>query len=265
MRVSITSPSNAKLKIARNLHSRAGIMKHGFFLMEGPRFVADYLSRETPLLILVSDTAGRLSGTVASEAAGMKIRVIEIPDKLFSDISDTQTSQGIAAVCPLPSVNIHDIPREGVFLLLDGISDPGNMGTIIRSAAAFGCTAIVTSKGSCCPFTPKVTRAAAGWNSEVPIIFDTDLAGFMQRNSNEMEFIGADASGGDVDVLLGLEGCLGLVIGSEACGIGEETRKQCSGMVALKMPGGVESLNAAVSASILLYETTKHLGSGAKT
>ncbi len=229
--------------------------------MEGPRFISDYITRGTPEWILISDMAGKLSETVASVAAEMNIPVIAIPEKLFSAVSDTETSQGITAVCPLPSVNIDSIPREGVFLLLDGISDPGNMGTIIRSAAAFGCTAVIAGKGSCCPFAPKVTRAAAGLNSTVPVIFDTDLAAFMQSNTDVIEFIGADASGGDVDRLRGLEGCLGLVIGSEACGISVETMKYCSSTVALRMSGEVESLNDAVSASILLYEINKHLGS----
>ena len=262
MRGKIISPSNTRLKIARSLHSRSGILKNGLFIMEGPRFISDYLSRGTPEWILISDSAGRLSETVAEEAARTNVLVMEIPEKLFGDISETKTSQGIAAVCPVPLIDIDGIPREGVYLLLDGISDPGNMGTIVRSAAAFGCTSIIAGRGSCCPFAPRVTRAAAGLNSIVPIIFDTDLAAFMQSNSDVIEFIAADASGGDVDRLRGLKGCLGLVIGSEAHGISEETAKHCSGTVALRMTVGVESLNAAVSASILLYEIYKHLGSG---
>jgi TrmH family RNA methyltransferase len=260
MRVKIVSPSNAKLKITRSLHSRSGIVKNGLFIMEGPRFISDYLSRGTPQWVLVSDTAGSLPGTVAQEAARMNVPVMEIPDKLFGDISDTENSQGITAVCTLPSISIDDIPRKGVFLLLDGISDPGNMGTILRSANAFGCTAVIAGRGSCCPFAPKVTRAAAGLNATVPIVFDTDLAAFMQSNSDVIEFVGADASGGDVERLHGLEGCLGLVIGSEARGISVETKKHCKGTVALRMTDRVESLNAAVSASILLYEINKHLG-----
>jgi len=265
MRIKIISSSNTKLKIARSLHSRSGILKSGLYLMEGPRFISDYISRGTPEWILISDMAGRLSETVAEEAAGMNIPLIEIPDKLFSGISDTKTSQGMTAVCPVPSVNVNDIPRSGVFLLLDGISDPGNMGTIIRSAAAFGCSAIIAGNGSCCPFAPRVTRAAAGLNSIVPVVFDTDLTAFMQSNSQAIEFIGADPSGEDISRLRRKERCLGLVIGSEAHGISEATLKHCSGTVALQMTGGVESLNAAVSASILLYETNKHMGSGTRT
>jgi len=254
MRVNLTSPSNTRLKIARSLHSRAGILKHGLFLMEGPRFVSDYLRGGTPEWIFISEEASPLVAAVVGGTVRRNIDVLEVPGKLFTGISDTGTSQGITAVCRLPAVNTDGIPREGVFLLLDGISDPGNMGTIIRSAAAFGCTAVIVGKSSCCPFTPKVTRAAAGLNATVPLIFDADLAAFMESNSHVIEFIGADASGGNIDQLERTGRCLGLVIGSEAHGISEETAEHLSRTVAIPMVEGVESLNAAVSASILLYE-----------
>ncbi len=235
------------------LLTRSGILKNGLFLMEGPRFVSDYILTGTPEWILLSDNAGALAEAAAQKAAGMNIPIFEIPRKLFDDISGTEVSQGIAAVCPVPSVNISDIPRSGVFLLLDSISDPGNMGTIIRSAAAFGCRAMIAGKGSCCPFSPKVTRAAAGLNSSLPVVFDADLPGFMRENSDIIEFIGADAAGGDIELLQRRKGCLGLVIGSEAHGISEEIRNHLNCTVAIPMTGGVESLNAAVSASILLF------------
>lgn len=254
MQFKVISPSNTRLKIARSLHSRTGILKHGLFLMEGPRFVSDYLLRGTPEWIIISEEASPPAAAAAEGADHRSIDVLEVPGKLFAGISGTETSQGITAVCQLPSVTADSIPREGVFLLLDGISDPGNMGTILRSAAAFGCTAVIAGRDSCCPFTPKVTRAAAGMNSSVPVIFDADLAVFMRNNSHEMEFIGADPSGESTDRLHRNERCIGLVIGSEARGISEDTGKHLSGTVAIPMEEGVESLNAAVSASILLYE-----------
>jgi len=253
MRVKVTSPSNSRLKIARALHSRSGILKHGLFLMEGPRFVYDYLRREKPEWIFISDKAAQLPCAAAEKAMSYDIEVLELPEDLFTGISNTETLQGIVAVCPLPSIDIDSILRKGIYLLLDGISDPGNMGTIIRSAVAFGCNAVIAGKGCCCPFAPKVTRAAAGLNSVVPIVFDIDLAAFMRINEDGMEFIGAEASGEDVDRFNRGDGCLGLVIGSEAHGISEEVGKQLNGTVAIPMTENVESLNAAVSASILLY------------
>jgi len=253
MKIEIISSANARLKTAGSLFSRAGILKHDLFLIEGPRFISDYLERGIPEWVFVSKTAGSLSRIVAERASKSNVDILELPAKLFADISDTETTQGIVAVCSIPSADIEVIPRNGIFLLLDRIADPGNMGTIIRSAAAFGCAAVIAGKGSCCPFTPKVTRAAAGMNSVVPLVFDEDLAAFMRDNSGVMEFLGADASGADIKNLRVKKGCHGLVIGSETHGISEEVNKHLSGTVSIPMVEGVESLNAAVSASILLY------------
>jgi len=194
-----------------------------------------------------------MSAAVAESSIGKGIDVLELPRKLYRNISDTESSQGITAICSVPDANISDLSREGIFLLLDRISDPGNMGTIIRSAAAFGCTAVVGGKGCCCPFTPKVTRAAAGLNTVVPLIFDSDLASFMQENTDNVEYFGADASGMLIDQITGTESGIGLVIGSEAHGISDEIRIHLKASIAIPMIEGIESLNAAVSASILLY------------
>lgn len=221
--------------------------------MEGPRFVADFLEKGTPEWVLVAEDSENLARSVALKAAERGVPLLELPPKLFSDLSDTENSQGLIAVCDLPSVSFDTLPLQGVFLLLDGISDPGNMGTIIRSAAAFGCTAVIVGRGSCCPFTPKVTRSAAGLNSVLPIVFDVDLADLMKNYSQSIFFLGADASGGNIEQIPAEKDCLGLVIGSEAHGISEEAGRYINATVSIPMTGEVESLNAAVSASILLY------------
>jgi len=221
--------------------------------MEGPRFISDYLKSGRPEWIILSEDSTVPVETVAREGSDRGIPLLEVPAGLFGEISDTRNSQGIIAVCPLPEVTINSLPRRGVFLLLDGVSDPGNMGTIIRSAAAFGAAAVIAGKGSSCPFSPKVTRSAAGLNAVVPILFDVDLAELMRSNSDSMVFFGADTSGGSLEELRREKGCLGLVIGSEAHGISEDTAKHLKATVSIPMADGVESLNAAVSASIILY------------
>lgn len=260
--IKVTSPSNPRLRVARQLHSRSGAVKNRLFLMEGPRFVSDQLVRVPPEWVLLSAEAGELARRVARAAEEVGRDVLHLPQELFEDISDTETSQGIIAAFPLPEPDPEALARDGVFLLLDGVSDPGNMGTMVRSAAAFGCSAVVTGRGSCFPFLPKVTRAAAGTNACVPVLSDVRLPEFMKENSPEMVFVGADASGGSMDVLRGETRRLGLVIGSEAHGISPEAGELLSARVAVPMRGGIESLNAAVSASILLYEATGRRGRG---
>lgn len=260
--INVTSPSNPRLRAAKQLLSRTGAMKHRLFLMEGPRFVSDQLTRVPPEWVLLSANAGGLACRVARKAEEAGRDVLRVPPELFEDVSDTETSQGVIAAFPLPETDPEVLARDGVFLLLDGVSDPGNMGTVLRSAAAFGCRAVVTGRGSCFPFLPKVTRAAAGTNACLPVLSDVRLPEFMKENSPGMVFVGADAAGGGMDPLRGETARLALVIGSEAHGISPEAGEFLSARVAVPMRGGVESLNAAVSASILLYETFRSRGRG---
>lgn len=169
-------------------------------------------------------------------------------------MADTMHSQGFIAVYPIPSITEMDIVFKGGVLVLDRISDPGNMGTMIRSASAFGSSALIAGSGSCCPFAPKVTRAAAGTNTSFPILFDVDLASFIRRHSSECCFIGADTSGGTPERLRERDRCIGLVIGSESQGISETVSHLLEDSVGIPMVNDVESLNAGVSASILLWE-----------
>ncbi|MBN2586850.1 MAG: RNA methyltransferase [Candidatus Fermentibacteraceae bacterium] len=257
MIISVTSPANQRLKVSRQLHSRSAILKNGLFLMEGPKFVSDQLERSLPEWILLSVDAGEEVRGLAGRIVSLGVDVLELPAGLFKSVSDTETSQGIISVLSLPAADVQILPRRGFFLLLDGVSDPGNMGTILRSAAAFGCAAVITGPGSCFPFIPKVTRAAAGLNGSITLACDVDLPGFMRENGSEMEFAGADTEGDDPGTLRGRRDCLGLVIGSEAHGISGPVEALLDFKVAIPMTGGVESLNAAVSASILLYEASR--------
>jgi RNA methyltransferase, TrmH family len=253
VRIRIESASNPRLKATRALDSRHGVLRQGAFLVEGPKFVSDQMSIRSPLWLVLSSEAGPAATFVADMASDSGIDVLEVSSGLFRELSDTVHSQGLLAVCPLPVITEEDIPSIGTLLLLDGLSDPGNLGTLIRSAVAFGCAAVIAGTGSCCPFIPKVTRAAAGMSIRLPILFDADLPALMGRMSQTRLFYGAEASGGSVELLASAGGRIGLVIGSEAHGISETVKPLLSGTVGIPMVPGVESLNAAVSGSILLY------------
>ncbi len=226
--------------------------------MEGPRFLRDQMSRSSPEFVLVSSRAEGLSARVALEADRMGFHVLEVREDLFEELADTETSQGIMGVFSLPEAKPDDIPDKGIMLLLDGISDPGNMGTIIRSAAAFECSGVICGRGSCFPFLPKVTRAAAGHNASIPVLTDTDLPGFIRERSGQTIFAGADPGGVDLRRFRPDQRGLGLVIGSEAHGISGTVLELLDARLAIPMRGGVESLNAAVSTAIILYHLNCH-------
>jgi len=256
MRQKIESAANRRLSITRRLGTRHGVLKHSLFLMEGPRYISDYLATARPEWLVMSDEAESRVTSIADRAVESGSDVLEVPAKLFSGLSDTIHSQGLIAVCPLPDIEAAGIATKGLILLLDSISDPGNMGTLIRSAAAFGCAAVLAGQGSCCPFIPKVTRAATGLNTRISILFDIDLSAWINEQENGFPVIGAEAVGEQIETFSPPES-FALVIGSEAHGISPVIREMLTTSVSIPMKKGIESLNAAVSGSILLYALTK--------
>lgn len=255
--IKVSSHSNTRLKTTRLLGSRAGVIKHSAFILEGAKFVADYLSHSSPKWIILSEKPSAVVQEMLDTVRNAgDIDILEVSQKEFSEISNTEHSQGVIAVCPLPTAVEPKKFSKGTILILDKVTDPGNMGTAIRSAAGFGCIGVVTSKGCCHPFAAKATRASTGMNTLIPIFIDLELPEFMQRHKQEVHFVGAEASGG-LPQKMNFSGTIGLVVGSEAHGISENVRKNLDGIAGIPMEGNVESLNASVSASILLYYITE--------
>ena len=250
----ITSRANSRIKLAVSLNKTSACRKRQKFLMEGPKFISDHIANKGITdFIMVSENASKESKVVAQTADKRNLKVIEVSSQIYSDISDTGTPQGIIAVCPTPEYVFKDIFNGKTILVLDGVSDPGNAGTAIRSAAAFNCSGVVFLKGSVFPFTPKVTRSAAGLNSKIPIFEMDDLLAIKSDNP-EYHFLGAQMNAKPVnDLLQNLSGPTCVVIGSEAHGLSEKSKKAITEFVSIPMTNGVESLNAGVSASILLY------------
>ncbi len=243
------------LRLARSLSGRAGVLRAGAFLMEGPRFVSDYMAQGgRPSHVILAEGASGPAEGMAAGAEGQGLPVILVPTRLFDGLADTVTSQGLAAICPLPEPSGWE-DGEKDLLLLDGLGDPGNVGTVIRTAAAMGIGAVVCGRGTCCPFIPKVTRASAGTNALIPVPFDVDLPALMDRLGDAAVCVGAGAGGSRPrEAIESTGGRIALVLGSEAAGISAEVAGRLDRRVWIGMDRGVESLNAAASAAILMWE-----------
>ncbi|MBN1434330.1 RNA methyltransferase [Candidatus Fermentibacterales bacterium] len=232
-------------------------------LLEGPRFLEDCLGspcRSMIDFVLVSSAPSRKAGEVARLALGSEVPTFELSPELLEGISQTQHSQGIVAVCRTPDVPGSAIEAACFVLALDAVADPGNVGTIIRSAAAFGIDVVVMGKGSACPFTPKVTRASAGANLLVPLIEKVDLASFLAGcRERGLSLVGASARaeshGRDLP-----EPPLVLVAGSEPGGLSAGVSSMLDRFVPVEMRPGIDSLNVAVSASILMHDIARSCG-----
>ncbi len=246
----VTSAGNRRVKLAASLHRPQGCAEHGAFLVEGPRFL-DGARQSRPLFVMVSAEASTEALAAAERARAMGLEVIVLTPQVFARVADTKTPQGIVAVYPLPEWGEADVFRGGTVIALDGVSDPGNAGTIIRSAAAFQSDGAVFLPGSAYPFGPKTTRAAAGANISLPVITAGSLQELKDKHPRYV-FAGAETGGIPLREFRPA-GPVCIVVGSEAHGLSSPTRACLSERVAIPMAGGVDSLNAGVCASIILH------------
>ena len=225
------------------------------FLVEGERGVSDALDAGVqPHVVVIRDGYEPGSPTVyiALETAGDNLRVLDGP--LFDGLTETVHPQGILAILPIPSIqSLSD--DATLVVLLDGIRDPGNMGTLLRSAAAAGADAVLIGPASVDVYSPKVVRSAMGAHFRVPIMpLDTvdpgRLAAIPLRALAEANAVR------DYDRVEWREPCL-VIVGSEATGPGEVGRSLANLGVAIPMSGGIESLNAGAAGAVILFEIAR--------
>jgi TrmH family RNA methyltransferase len=182
-----------------------------------------------------------------------------LPDALFQSIATTETSQGVIALVRPPEWSVEQVFRgRSLVVVLDGLQDPGNAGTIARAAEAFGATGLIFVKGTVSPYNPKTLRASSGSLFRIPFV--SGLAAPLVRASLQqhrvdlhaaMPFTGSQRMAGDVD----LTRPCAIVIGSEGRGVSKELHGICEDLAIPTV--GVESLNAAVAAAVLLYEARR--------
>lgn len=251
----IRSPDNHLLRQVRQLAQRKYRREQGAFLLEGERLVGDALaSGVEPRTLLVRDDFAPQSPELAAalDASSERIRLIE--RTVFDRALDVVSPQGIAAIVPLPDERAAIGPfRYG--LMLDGISDPGNAGTLLRSAAAAGVELVIAGTGTADLWSPKVVRAAMGAHFRLRLVgAGTGIAHYAGAIAvRAVAEADADAEYTDVD----LSGPLLMIVGSEAHGPSDGGRALANTTVRIPMSAGVESLNAAVAGSVILFEAAR--------
>lgn len=252
----ITSPQNSKIKLVRSLQSQAKNRKsESAFVAEGVRLVEEALAENWPVeLILYDETLsdrGRELLVQLKKIPGAE--VAEVPPDLMAQISDTETPQGILAVLRQKFLPLPDSPT--FIVLADQIRDPGNMGTLLRTAEAFNVEAVVLTPGTVDAHSPKVVRAGMGAHFRLPIhplpwheihTFVAELPVYLAEADEGIPLWEAD-----------LARPCALLVGGEAFGaspMGEDTATQ---RITIPTPGRAESLNAAIAAGILMAEVLR--------
>lgn len=253
--------SRSRRKLWRSLRRRKGRAEHGLFLAEGPRVVSDLL--DSPLrteTLIVARSAAREGALaeLARRAAAAGVPVETLPDAELEALADTASPQGVMAVGRIPERAWPERePRR--ILVLDAVGDPGNVGTLIRTAEAAGAEAVVCLPGTADPWSPKVVRAAAGSAFRIPVLGLGWEAARARIREAGLALWAADPAGepffrGEV-----APGRLALALGNEAHGISPAVLEAADRRISIPMAGRAESLNVAAAGAILMDRT---LGGG---
>jgi TrmH family RNA methyltransferase len=246
------------LTLARDLRRRKARERQQLFAAEGVRAVEELL--RSPLNIRGALVAPQLADAPRGAAllAALRERGVDVADVTaheFSSAAETESPQGVLAVAEIPDRRFDSLPLPALarMVVLDAVQDPGNVGTILRTSAALGATAVVALPGTVDLWNAKVVRSAMGAAFHLPSFSSTwpELEQFRRREA--MDLWGADAGGTPLDQL-SAPARLALVMGNEGAGLSDEARRYADAVVSLPIDAAVESLNVAVATGILLYQ-----------
>jgi len=246
-------PSRRERKILRALSRRKGRERHGLFLAEGPNLVRELLDSDLDVE-LVLHTDGALEGDGGRvlerlEEGGAELRPVD--RATLAEFADTVTPQGVLAAVRTPRVSLDDMPA-GSLLVLDAVQDPGNFGTLVRTAEAMAMEGILALKGTVDPWNPKAVRAAAGSSFRVPIFRGSWEEARPRLRAADVEIWAADALGEPVYGGERAPERLALVLGNEGRGVSGQVLEDARRRVRVPTAGSVESLNVAVAGALLV-------------
>ena len=244
------------MKKIKALKSRKGREEAGQFLVEGEKFVHEIPEDwDIDFYVMAERYAKTHDLSVYKRRAACEI----MRDSLFDALADTVTPQGVMAVCRQKKYAVSDMIKPDSFLLLgENLSDPGNIGALIRTAAAAGADGMILTAGSGDIYNPKVLRSAAGAVFRLPIVTDAELLPTTEiLKKSGVALYAAHLKGEILPYALDLCAGFCFMIGNEAHGLSEKAAVSADRMVRLPMPGGTESLNASVAGSILMYEAVR--------
>ncbi|HUP19267.1 MAG TPA: RNA methyltransferase [Gemmatimonadota bacterium] len=256
--VEIRPLPHARRKAFAELGSRAGRERRGRFLLEGPRAIAAALDRGVEFEALVVDDAGEavLREWGAGDRLPAGLETYRAAARDLAELADTATPQGMLAIGRRPRAALEDLPPPGgrVVLVADGVQDPGNLGTLLRTLAAAGGTTAICLRGTVDPWNPKALRGAAGATFALAIavtVEPADALGWCATRGIPVVALSADAPSLLERPLPG--GAVALVVGNEAAGLSPAFEEGAAVVASLPMAPGVESLSAAVAGSIAMY------------
>jgi len=251
----MTGLSQRRSKLVARLRARKSRVKEGRVLVEGARAAGEALDAgaEVDFAVIAPKLSRSEEGErIRTRLVGMD--VAEVSDSELDALADTDHPQGVILVCLEPCHGLDALADADRWLVLDAVQDPGNVGTLIRSAVAFGLDGVVCLDGTVDPWGAKTVRASAGMVFRLPVILCTVsdmLNAFAERGTPIL--VGAADGSSDVAPLR----TLALVLGNEGAGVRDEIRSAAADTLSVSMRGPSESLNVAVAGSILMHDLTR--------
>jgi TrmH family RNA methyltransferase len=256
---------NALVKRLRLAFARAERTEEGDCAIEGLRIIEEAIRSGLKFSAVffresAQDRAERLLPQI-----GAHVETVLLPDKLFDSVVPSESPQGVAALVRLKEFSLGDVLERlqvGPVVVLAGLQDPGNLGTILRSAEAFGCAGVLLGEGTVSPFNSKVIRASAGSVFRLPITVAKAAGGSLEDmlpklRGKSVRLIATSSHKGAALGDANLAGPLAFFIGAEGSGVSRDLLAKMDEVVVIPHTPQVESLNAGVAASILLYEAAR--------
>ncbi len=271
----ISSPANPRIGKLRDLHTTRGRKKSGLFLMEGPHLLdalldADMIPQEVyyqPELLQRTARGRSLIARLMHTSSLLSEHPVEVSERVIEALSDVQTSQGVVSVVSLEALNPARLRarrpkvRRPVLLILDDLADPGNMGTILRTALAVDVDGVLLTPNCVDCYSPKVVRSAAGAHVALPIEVDLSWPAIAERVAAHCtegrRVLLAEAGSPHLYYEQDLTAPFALIVGNETRGSSQEARALATLTIAIPLANGVESLNAAMATGIILYESLR--------
>ncbi len=253
MEMLITSRDNKYVKLAKSLCTKQGRDNEGKFIIEGYRNVVDALKKGAEIeYILVSEKCTYDLTPLKSK------KIYTLAPRIFDYVSDTVTPQGIMAICRMEEVEFSDVElgENSLVVVCENLQDPGNAGTIIRTADAAGAACVIMTKGCVDIYNPKVTRSLMSSLFSVKVIRNKNadsVFGYLKNNG--VKAVAGALGSKSIDLFESdMCGRCAVFIGNEGNGLSQDTLKRCDITVTIPMLGGAESLNASSAAAVMMYE-----------
>ena len=251
---------NALVKELRQAFSRAELTSDGYCAIEGFRILEEAIRSGLRFrAVFFSESAVPRAEKLLSQL-GAQVETLLLADKLFSSAVPSDAPQGVAALARWKELSREDVLAKspaGPILVIAGVQDPGNLGTILRSAEAFGAGGVLLGEGTVSPYNPKVVRASAGSVFRVPLARAKLSQSLGWMKDHGLRLVGTASHKGTPLDQAKMAGPLAIFVGSEGSGLPRDLIKEMNDVVAIPQVPEVESLNVGVAASIVLYEVMR--------